>query len=133
MKAGDNNLVHFAIHADDLQRAREFYARVFGWRFETFGGEDMSGFCKIKNAAGEEPGLIGAMQHRRFNVLPQRVHGFECTVGVDDVDATLKAVEASGGKVLMPKAPIPGVGWLGKFADTEGNLVCVIRFDEAAK
>jgi predicted enzyme related to lactoylglutathione lyase len=128
-----NNVCHFAVHAEDLIRARGFYSSVFGWQFQGFGGADMTSFCKIKNSAGEEPGLIGAMQHRRFNVLPQPVLGFECSIAVNDVEATAKAVEAAGGTILMPKTAIPGVGWLIKFSDTEGNLVCAVRFDENAK
>jgi uncharacterized protein len=33
----------------------------------------------------------------------------------------------------MQKAPIPGVGWIVKFLDTEGNLVCAAQYDPAAK
>jgi predicted enzyme related to lactoylglutathione lyase len=29
-----NHIRHFAIHADDVERARNFYAAVFDWRFE---------------------------------------------------------------------------------------------------
>lgn len=129
----ENNVCHFAVHADDLARAREFYGSVFGWKFHGFGGADMTSFCKIKNGAGEEPGPIGAMQHRRFNVLPQPVLGYECSIAVDDVEATATAVKAAGGGILTPKTAIPGVGWLIKFSDTEGNLVCAVRFDENAK
>ncbi|CAN5480291.1 hypothetical protein BH20ACI3_BH20ACI3_02350 [soil metagenome] len=28
-----NNLKHFAVHADDLDRARSFYTKALGWRF----------------------------------------------------------------------------------------------------
>ena len=35
-----NNLSSFAIHADDVQRARRFYEAVFGWRFEPWGPPD---------------------------------------------------------------------------------------------
>jgi uncharacterized protein len=128
-----NNLAHFAIHADDLKRAQRFYGSVFGWQFQGFGGPDISSFCKIKNSAGEDPGAIGAMQSRRFNTLAHPVFGFECSIDVDDVDAIAKAVEANGGKILMAKTAIPGVGWLIKFADTEGNLVCAVSFDASAK
>ena len=127
------NVAHFAIHADDLERARRFYGSTFNWQFQGFGGPDMSTFCKIKNDAGQDPGLIGAMQHRQFNLLPRPILGFECSIEVDDVDAAAKAVEANGGKILMPKAAIPGVGWLIKFTDTEGNLVCAVHFDVNAK
>jgi predicted enzyme related to lactoylglutathione lyase len=128
-----NNLAHFAVHADDLERAQRFYGSVFGWQFQGFGGTDVSSFCKIKNSTGEDPGVIGAMQSRRYSVLAHPVLGFECSIEVDDVDAISKAVETSGGKILMPKTAVPGVGWLIKFADTEGNLVCAISFDASAK
>jgi len=61
------------------------------------------------------------------------VIGFECTIAVDDVDATAAAVVSSGGTIVMPKAAIPGVGWLIKFLDTEGNLACACRFDPNAR
>jgi len=128
-----NNVVHFAIHADDLERARRFYRSVFGWQFQAWGSPDLSSFCLVKNEAGEDPGIKGAMQHRRYNAAPKEMIGYECSIAVADVDTTAAAVEAHGGKVVMPKCAIPGVGWLIKFLDTEGNLACAIRFDENAK
>ena len=32
-----NDIAHFAIHADDCQRAKAFYEKVFGWTFEPWG------------------------------------------------------------------------------------------------
>lgn len=123
------NVAHFAIHADDLPRARRFYESVFGWRFNSYGPPD---FFQIATGTREDPGIKGAMQSRRYSVVEKEIVGYECTVVVPDVDATAAAVEAQGGKVLMPKAAIPGVGWLIKFLDTEGNLVCAMRVDEKA-
>jgi len=125
-----NNVVHFAIHADDPQRARRFYESVFGWRFLAFGPPD---FYQIKTGTEADPGILGAVQHRRYNVAGREMIGYECSISVADVDATAAAVEASGDKVAMPKTAIPGVGWLIKFLDTEGNLACAIRFDANAK
>ncbi|HEX4004498.1 MAG TPA: VOC family protein [Candidatus Acidoferrales bacterium] len=127
-----NQLSHFAIHADDLDRARNFYAGVFGWTFQGFGG-DMSQFCQIKDGNGDLLSPLGAIQSRKFNSAPQPVHGFECSIAVADVDAVTRAVEANGGRVAMQKAAIPGVGWVAKFLDTEGNLVCAVQYDPAAK
>ena len=47
-----NQLSHFAIHADDLDRARKFYGAVFDWKFQGFGGGPITDFCQIKDAAG---------------------------------------------------------------------------------
>jgi predicted enzyme related to lactoylglutathione lyase len=33
----------------------------------------------------------------------------------------------------MKKAAIPGVGWVVKFLDPEGNLACAVHYDPAAK
>ena len=49
--------------------------------------------------------------------------GFECTIGVDDIDRTIRAIEANGGKIAMPKFHIPTVGTGVYFFDTEGNVV----------
>ena len=125
-----NNVVHFAIHGDDLQRARHFYETVFGWQFQPYGPPD---FFQIATGSKEDPGIRGALQSRRYSVVGKEVVGYECTISVSDVDATAAAVEAQGGKVVMPKAAIPGVGWLIKFLDPEGNLACALRFDENAK
>jgi uncharacterized protein len=45
-------------------------------------------------------------------------------IEVSSVDAALKKVVAAGGKVCMPKMEIgKGMGWVGAFQDTEGNLM----------
>jgi len=131
-----NQLAHFAIHADDLERARKFYGGVFGSSFQGLDGigVPMSDFCQIvPDASGNPSAHIGAIQSRKFNVAPQPVIGYECSFTVEDVDAVARAVEANGGKIVMKKSPIPGVGWIVKFLDTEGNLACAVQFNPAAR
>ncbi len=131
-----NQVSHFAIHADDLDRARKFYGGVFGWSFRGLDamGVPLSDFCQIVPDASRNPALhIGAIQSRKFNVAPRPVIGYECSFTVEDVDAVARAVEANGGKIVMKKAAIPGVGWIVKFLDTEGNLACAVQSDAAAR
>ena len=127
-----NQLAHFAIHADDLERARTFYGGVFGWKFQDYGGP-IADFCQITDASGNLLAPLGAIQARKFNSAPQPVIGFECSISVDDIDAAARAVESNGGKIVMPKAGIPGVCLIVKFLDTEGNLACAVKYDPAAK
>jgi hypothetical protein len=128
-----NQLSHFAIHVDDLERARKFYGAVFDWKFQGFGGGPITDFCQIKDAAGNMLAPLGAMQSRKFNPAPQPVIGFECSIAVDDIDVVVRAVETNGGKIVMPKAAIPGVGWVVKFLDPEGNLACAVHYDPSAR
>jgi uncharacterized protein len=117
-----NNLVFFAIHADDLPKTQRFYEKAFGWRFQPWGPP---GFFLIATGDRDDPGVQGALQKRHELVPGQRMTGFECTIGVEDIDATAAAVKASGGKVIMEKCEIPTVGYLIKIQDPDGNVVCV--------
>jgi predicted enzyme related to lactoylglutathione lyase len=125
-----NHVSHFAINADDLQRARRFYENVFGWRFEPWGPP---GFYLIHTGAPDDAGVQGAMQKRRELVPGQRTIGYECTVGVDSADAVAKAAEANGGKVIMAKTILPTVGELVWLQDPEGNIVGAMKYDEQRK
>ncbi len=122
-----NNVKHFAVHADDVNRARKFYEQAFGWQFTEWGPP---GFFLIKTGTDADPGVQGALQGRREVVAGKPTYGFECTLGVENIDETVKAVEAGGGKIVMPKFHIPGVGTLIFFEDTEGNVVGAMQYEE---
>ena len=115
-----NNLVFFAVHADDVPRARRFYEKVFGWKFQPWGPPD---FFMIATGDTEDPGICGALQKRHEVVPGERMNGYECAISVVDIDATAAAVVANGGKIMMAKCEIPTVGWIIKFQDPEGNIV----------
>lgn len=117
-------VVHFAVHADDVPRAKAFYEAVFGWEFEAWGPPD---FYLIHT--GGEGAIRGALQARHEPLSGAGLRGFECTVAIDDVAATRSAVEAAGGTILLAEATIPTVGTLVKFADTEGNVLCAMRYE----
>jgi uncharacterized protein len=124
------NVAHFAVNADDLDRARRFYERVFGWRFEPWGPP---GFLLVTTGTEEEPGIQGALQKRRELIPGQRMVGYECTIGVADVDAVAAAVVANGGTILIPRTLIPTVGHLIFFRDPEGNAVGAMQYDPNAQ
>jgi predicted enzyme related to lactoylglutathione lyase len=121
-------LAHFAINADDVEATKRFYEEVFGWRFEPWGPPD---FFHIETGAGAGP--RGALQRRRELEPGTRTVGFECTVAVSDVDAVAKAAVAAGGRVVMARSTISGVGDLVFVADPSGNVVGAMRYDGSAE
>lgn len=121
-----NKLTHFAIHIDDMERAKKFYDGVFDWGFNSYGQED---FLQIKADKSEDGELIGAMQSRKYSPVPQKIIGLECSIGVENIDDIVERVQKMGGQVLLPKTLIPSVGWVAKFLDTERNLICAIQYD----
>ncbi len=120
-------IVHFDIPADDPERAKSFYARLFGWTFEKpvetmeyylVETEDLEG----KSGAGGGLGKRGTADQRMVNYI-----------GVSSVDEYLLKVEEFGGKVLMPKTAVPGWGYLALCMDTENNTFGLWEDDEKAR
>jgi uncharacterized protein len=125
-----NKLTHFAIHIDDIERAKNFYEGVFDWGFNSYGQED---FLQIKADKSDQGELIGALQARKYSPISEKVIGLECSIGVENIDDIIEKVKSNAGQVLMPKTTIPYVGYVAKFLDTEGNLICGIQYDPTAR
>lgn len=122
-------LAHFAIQCDDVERAKRFYESVFGWQMSGYSGVGADEFQRIATGEGKH---IGAVQSRKFNPTDQKVLGFECSISAPDVEEVTRSVERAGGTMLMRKTAIPGIGWIVKFLDTEGNLCCAVENDPSA-
>jgi predicted enzyme related to lactoylglutathione lyase len=121
------NLRHFSINADDVEEARRFYEGVFGWTFEPWGPPD---FYSVTTGEG---GIGGSVQRRREFVEGERITTVEATFAVDDVDEVAAAVVANGGRIIMEKSTIVGVGDLIWFRDPSGNVVGAMRYDDEAQ
>ncbi|MFT7687042.1 MAG: putative enzyme related to lactoylglutathione lyase [Candidatus Azotimanducaceae bacterium] len=115
-----NKLAHFAIEADDVDRARHFYEQVFSWRFEAWGPPD---FYLIHDA-----GVHGALQ-QRLEPLAEGRKGLQCSFAVDDLDVSISLILSAGGKTVGDIHQIPTVGRLVQFADTESNEAIIIQYE----
>jgi len=124
-------VVHFEIHAADPERGVKFYEKVFGWTFQKWEGPIE--YWLIITGHDSEPGINGGLLRRQGDIDGQAVIAYVCTIGVNDLDATMASVEANGGTVAVPKMPIPGMGWLAYYKDTEGNIFGIMQSDPSAK
>ncbi|MCP3031558.1 VOC family protein [Halobacillus sp. A1] len=128
-------LVHFEIHVDDMNRAKEFYGEVFGWTFEDW--SEYTGMPYFGAVTGDEKelGINGALMQRQSPPpeLNQPLNGFACTMSVEDYDAIELKIMTNGGKVALPKYALPGMAWQGYYTDTEGNIFGIHQPDENAK
>ena len=127
-------VVHFEIHAGDLQRALEFYTTVFGWQSEDWSQFTGSPYYGLITGPSEEPGINGAILGRG-TANPDvggPVAGAVLTVQVDDFDATAEKILAAGGSVALPKMALAGMAWQGYFHDTENNVFGIHQPDPDA-
>ncbi len=122
-----NSVVHFEIFAGNVERARKFYEQVFGWRFEVAGPPDM---YLISTGAEDDVGLTHGLIAKRSRAVSEgSLNAFRCTITVRSIADTLVAIETAGGKVRSPITAIPHVGQVAEFADTDGNVACVMQHE----
>jgi hypothetical protein len=121
-----SRIIHFEIPASDPERLSAFYQKVFGWKFDKWTGP--MDYWMVNTGKEGKPGINGGMLRKGGPVA-----GTTNTIGVESVEGAIAAVVKAGGKQMMPKSPIPGVGYFAYCADTEGNLFGVMQEDEDAK
>lgn len=118
-------VVHFDIAAADTRRAIAFYSQAFGWKISKATGP--LDYWLISTGEKNELGIDGGIAQREADW--QRITMF---VDVESVDASATRIEKAGGRVVQPRAIIPGVGYVVACEDTEGNTFAIIQQDETA-
>jgi uncharacterized protein len=121
-----SRIIHFEIPSDDPERLANFYRKAFGWKIEKWPGP--MEYFMVNTGAEGQPGINGGMMRKQSPVT-----GTTNTIGVESVDAAVTAVQGAGGKLIMPKTPIPTVGYFAYLQDPEGNIFGVMEADKNAK
>jgi predicted enzyme related to lactoylglutathione lyase len=120
----EHTIVHFEIPADDVARARAFYAQLFGWQI-TAPPEYPDYWLIQTDEAGQALGG-GLMKRQAPGQGPLNY------IGVESVADYAAKVEQLGGKILMPRSPVPGMGWFVVFQDPEDNVLALWESDPSA-
>lgn len=110
-------IVHVEIPAHDTKAGGKFYEDVFGWKVHTEPSVDYTMFEAAGGPGGGFVDTSGPMPARPGDVL--------IYIGTDDIEASLRDVEAHGGKTVTPKSEIPGTGWFAVFTDPTGNRIAL--------
>jgi predicted enzyme related to lactoylglutathione lyase len=115
-------VIHFEIHAEDTDRAEAFYTGLFGWTAERYGGP--VDYRVLTTGPDGSLGINGAILARQGDGPGESepVNAFVCTIEVDAIEETERAVPEAGGQQVVERMEVPGVGQLSYFKDTEGNI-----------
>lgn len=107
-------LEYLELPVGDRAAAKRFYAQAFGWSFTDFG----PGYAATMS--GDTDLGLDAAQDKVRAPLP--------VIRVDDLEATLAAVEAAGGTVVVPIFAFPG-GRRFHFRDVDGHELAAMQAD----
>lgn len=119
-----SRVVHFEIHSADPATAIKFFSDTFGWQFQQWGNEE---YWLASTGDPSTPGIGGGLMKSRDG-NPRTVN----TIAVESVDEYAEKVIANGGQVVVPKMPIPGVGYLAYCTDPTGNIFGIMHNDPNA-
>jgi len=118
--------MHFEVQADDVERAKAFYEKAFGWKIEQWKSDqkDAMEYWMVMTGPDGTPGINGGMYKRPAD---DPVHTYDCTIAVEDIDKAVEAVKANGGMITREKSELAGVGWFASAKDTEGNRFSLMQ------
>lgn len=109
------SIVHVEFHVRDPKKVEKFYGSLFGWKFQPVPGMDYSLF----QAPSGPGGGVGGLEPGNWQA------GVITYIGVDSVDEYSRKIERAGGKIIMPKAEVPGQGWFAVFEDPSGTRMAL--------
>jgi predicted enzyme related to lactoylglutathione lyase len=115
----------FDLPVDDMERARKFYEKIFGWKIAPIigsGGNYHSAITVVsdKNGLSKVPGGING------GFFQRGTHGLTRTfieIKVQSIDDHLKKIEKAGGTTVLSRSPISDFGFFAIIKDTEGNIL----------
>ena len=111
----EHKIVHIEIPANEPSKNSKFYADLFDWKVEEVPGMDY-----FMSDLGDDMG--GGFPKVDENM---KIGDVIVYVSTDDIEASLAKAESLGGKTVLPKTEIPGMGWFAWFADPDGNVLAL--------
>ncbi|HEX4998127.1 MAG TPA: VOC family protein [Terriglobia bacterium] len=119
---GENNALCWAdLNTNDPVKAADFYAGLFGWRFET--GKD--GYRHIVNGASPED-MIGGIPPQ-MHAPPGTPSHWAVYFRADDCKASAEKAASLGARALMPATLMENVGTMAVLADPQGAVFSLFQ------
>jgi uncharacterized protein len=108
-------VVHWEFWSQDPSAIAEFYRTVFGWSIRPLPALD---YQLVE--PGGLGGIGGGIMKPKSGPWPAKVTLY---IDVDDLDRFSDRIRQAGGKILVDKMDVPGVGQLSLFEDPEGRVL----------
>ncbi len=127
----DHTIVHFDIPAKDVEKLKNFYVDLFGWKMQKYRGP--TAYYLIETVPVDEnmmpvrPGVNGGLFDTKDATMPNEAKPTSY-ISVESVEEYSKKIEKLGGKIVVPKMEIQGIGWWALALDPEGNHFGLLEY-----
>lgn len=110
--------IWFDLMSSDPARAAEFYQAIFGWELEGPAHPEFGGY---QNFTRNGKRVAGLMPHVGETGEPSNI--WSVYLHTDDSAATVKAIDAAGGSVMVPPMPVGDLGSMMVASDSAGAVI----------
>ena len=116
-------ICHFEIPVDNVEKAKTFYEKLFGWKIERMPMGDEKEYFFIDTGDDLKGGLMK-------KIMPEHVP--VNYILVPNVDEDANKCQSLGGKVVMGKTAVPTMGYFVVCLDPSGNCIGLWEADNRA-
>lgn len=113
-----NRPIWVDLSTSDTDAARSFYSSLFGWKAEPNPDPQYGGYALAELDGKVVAGIGPAMD-------PNQPSAWNAYIGTEDAEATGRAVESAGGKVVAPAFDVGPQGRMAVFQDPAGAHLSV--------
>jgi uncharacterized protein len=110
-----NPFVHVELLTNDLEKAKDFYTKLFDWKLEELPGMD---YTLIEVGEGTGGGMMR-------NPMPESPSRWLAYVLVDDVVAATEKAKSLGAAICKEVAEVPGIGRFSVIMDPTGAVLAL--------
>jgi uncharacterized protein len=114
-------VVHWEFWSENPEKIAKFYQQVFDWDVR-----DIPDLNYRLVETGGSGGINGGIMKPQRGPWPGKLAFY---IDVDDLDGYVNKIKQAGGKIVVDKMDVPGVGQLALFEDPEGRVLGMWKQD----
>lgn len=119
-----NPFVHIELQTKDLAAAKDFYSKLFDWRFDTISNTNGGSYTMINVGEGTGGGMFE-------NTDPKVPTHWLPYVRVDDIVASTKKAKELGATIAQDVMKIGDYGWISVIIDPAGAVIAMWKMKSA--
>ena len=108
-----NPFVHVELNTTDVDKAKNFYSKLFDWEMQDMPMGPSETYTVIKVGEGTGGGLLK-------NPMPDVPSFWLAYVSVDEIGAATRKAASLGAKVVKDSVEVPNMGWFSIIEDPTG-------------
>jgi predicted enzyme related to lactoylglutathione lyase len=108
-------VVHWELWSENPERIAQFYEKVFDWQIRHIPALNY----RVVETGGSG-GINGGIMKPQAGPWPGKMAFY---IDVDDIDAYGEKITSGGGKIVVSRMEVPGVGELALFEDPDGRVL----------